>query len=292
MLHNAVVTLSGFHALATFEHVVTDRLLDIHVFAGLTGPDGDERVPVVAGSHAHRIEIFVFQRHANVLNTFRLPLRAVQALFAESAKQATVGIDQICHFDIGHGQEFIDMATSSPADADNPHPHGVVGTQDFAGSAGAGHREQGKHGAGRGGCFQKISACQSAHRQLLGHQRRVWGGHSVAGSQRWRGRLAAGRIVTRSLRHAKKQFTSDWPVSFVEQHQTPLVRSTSNRQAFVRDSRDSAHRCERPMPVAKAVAAARRRSRLSPTTISSRSDTEIDRCAAGIHRCLRVQAMR
>ena len=184
MLHNPAVPAGGFHALAAFEDVVTDRLLDIHVLAGLTGPNRDQRMPVVAGGHTDHIEILVVQRHANVLNTLRLQLRAVQAQFAEPAKQAAVGINQVRDLHVGHGQEFVDVAAPAPVDAGHAHAHRVVRTQNLARGTRAGHREQGKHGAGRGGHSQKVSTCQSAHRQLLGQNRRVWGAGTRAPATR------------------------------------------------------------------------------------------------------------
>ena len=38
---------AAFTIAAAFAHVVAHRLFDVHVFAGLDGPDGGQRVPVV-----------------------------------------------------------------------------------------------------------------------------------------------------------------------------------------------------------------------------------------------------
>src|SRR5690606_22646496 len=46
-LADAVVLAGSLHHAAAFHDVVADRLFDIHIFAGLHGPDRGQRVPVV-----------------------------------------------------------------------------------------------------------------------------------------------------------------------------------------------------------------------------------------------------
>src|SRR5262245_21033201 len=46
-LHHALVLAGRLDHLAAFDEVVRDRFLDVHVLAGLAGPDGRQRVPVV-----------------------------------------------------------------------------------------------------------------------------------------------------------------------------------------------------------------------------------------------------
>jgi len=47
-LDDAIVLARGGHHLGAGEHIVTDGLLDVHVFAGLARPDGGQCVPVIA----------------------------------------------------------------------------------------------------------------------------------------------------------------------------------------------------------------------------------------------------
>ena len=63
-----LVLLGRLDALAAFEDVVAARLLDVDVLAGLAGPDGDQRVPVVAGGDGDGVEVLVFQGLADVLD--------------------------------------------------------------------------------------------------------------------------------------------------------------------------------------------------------------------------------
>ena len=56
-----------FHDAAAFADVVADRLFDVNVFAGLHGPDGGERVPVVGRGDGNRVDILVIDDFADVL---------------------------------------------------------------------------------------------------------------------------------------------------------------------------------------------------------------------------------
>src|SRR5207247_9684344 len=68
VLHDAAVFLGRFDALAALENIVADRLLDIDVLAGLTGPNRDQRVPVIAGGDRNRVQLLVVEGLAHVLH--------------------------------------------------------------------------------------------------------------------------------------------------------------------------------------------------------------------------------
>ncbi len=61
--------------LAPFPLAVRQRLLDIHVLAGLHGPDRRQAVPVVAGRDNYRVNTLVVQQFAQVRIPFGLGVR-------------------------------------------------------------------------------------------------------------------------------------------------------------------------------------------------------------------------
>src|SRR5882762_8546644 len=69
-LHHAVVFARRLHHLAAFPDFVAGGLLDVNVFAGLAGPDGGEGMPVIARGDGDRVDIFVFEKLADVLISF------------------------------------------------------------------------------------------------------------------------------------------------------------------------------------------------------------------------------
>ena len=61
-----VILLRRFHQFSTFPDVVGDGFFDVNVFAGLQGPDGGQGVPVVGGGNHDGVQLFVFQKFADV----------------------------------------------------------------------------------------------------------------------------------------------------------------------------------------------------------------------------------
>ena len=58
-LHHALVFARGLDHLLPFEDVVAGGLFDVDVLAGLAGPDGGERVPVVGQRHGDGVHVLV-----------------------------------------------------------------------------------------------------------------------------------------------------------------------------------------------------------------------------------------
>ena len=48
----------GRHHAFTLERIIAGRLLDIDILAGLTGPDGGQRVPVIGGGDDHASTLY------------------------------------------------------------------------------------------------------------------------------------------------------------------------------------------------------------------------------------------
>ena len=60
-LADPLVLAGGLDDAAAFADVVADRLLDVHVLAGLHGPDRHQRVPVVRRGDADDIDALVVE---------------------------------------------------------------------------------------------------------------------------------------------------------------------------------------------------------------------------------------
>src|SRR5262249_53261190 len=66
-LTDAVVPAGRLDDPPALADVVADRLLDVNVLAGLDGPDGHERVPVVRRGDADDVDALVVEQLAEVL---------------------------------------------------------------------------------------------------------------------------------------------------------------------------------------------------------------------------------
>src|SRR5690349_25165030 len=93
MLDDTVVFLGGFDAFAALEDVVADRLFDVHVFAGLAAPNGDQRVPVIAGGDRNGVELLVVEGLADVLNGLGLGFLAVFYVTRSAAQFRLIRVD-------------------------------------------------------------------------------------------------------------------------------------------------------------------------------------------------------
>ena len=72
LLHDAIVLARRGHNLFRLEDIVRARFLDVHVLAGLAGPDGHQGVPVVGRGDRDRVNRFVFEQFPKVGVNLRL----------------------------------------------------------------------------------------------------------------------------------------------------------------------------------------------------------------------------
>ena len=166
VLHDAAMLGGGLDALAAFEDVVADRLLDVHVLARLAGPDRDQRVPVIAGGHRHGVEILVIERRANVDDALRLVAAQLLDGRPPRGEQPRVGVDDVGDRDVVVFQlagKGLDVRLSPAVDARHSHAHRFVGAQHFARRFRAGNREQAESRARGGRSLDEPSAGNSGH---------------------------------------------------------------------------------------------------------------------------------
>ena len=171
-LHDAVELARHFDDPASLPHVVRDRLLDINIFAGLHGPDGAERVPVVRRGEADDINVLVLQQLADVGVSFDL-LPQVPVFLDLPVKNGLVHVAQRDHagaFDLAQALDVVHAASAKPDDgkADVVVRAGGVRGDGGLGFAlrsvvGAQGGEEAQGGCGEKGGFEETAAVESIH---------------------------------------------------------------------------------------------------------------------------------
>lgn len=72
MLNDTIVFLGSAHELAAFPKIVRAGLFDVHIFARLARPDGDERVPVIWRGDRDGVYGFIFEQLAHIHKSLRV----------------------------------------------------------------------------------------------------------------------------------------------------------------------------------------------------------------------------
>ena len=157
MLHDAVVFAGGLDGDAAFVDVVAARLLDVDVLAGLAGPDGHQRVPVVGRGDGHRVELLIVERLADVFDGFWPAARKRLSLFRLAFENVLIGVDQIGDLNAVDASELLQMAVAPPVQPGDAHANGVVGAEHLARRFGAGERNE----TGGDRRFQKLAASRA-----------------------------------------------------------------------------------------------------------------------------------
>lgn len=163
VLHDTVVLLGRFDALATFEHVVANRLFNIHILAGLAGPNGNQRVPVIGGGNGDRVEVFVFECFAHIFHrggTVAAPLFDIDRA---TIVQIAIGIDEIGDLHPFAPGEFANVRAAAAVDAGDADANHVIRPADLPGGFGAGDGEERERGAGGRAGLQEAAARESLH---------------------------------------------------------------------------------------------------------------------------------
>ncbi len=138
-LHHPVVLAGGLHHLGALVHIGASGLFDIDVLAGLARLDGDVGVPVVGSGDAHRVDQFVGDDVAKVLDRLYLiaPARGGRLGALERRLVNVAHRHRLKSAGI-HGVAEVSGAHS--ADADKPDGDPVVGAQHAAGKQVGGNR--------------------------------------------------------------------------------------------------------------------------------------------------------
>src|SRR6185369_2566902 len=119
MLADAIVFFYRGDELAAFEGIVRARFLDVDVFAGLTGPDGLERVPVIWRGDRDGIDVLVLEDLAEIGAGLRFGdaefFHVGEALVEDVFVNVTEG-DDLSLRNFGEAVNVIDAAAAGAAD--------------------------------------------------------------------------------------------------------------------------------------------------------------------------------
>ena len=137
-LHQLLVARRRLDHLAAFPHRVRRGLFDEDVLAGLQGPDGGERVPVIRYRDHDGIDVFVVEGAAEVLHEPRLERLDVLEAFVVDPRRREVGVDvaERLDFDVLQPREAALEGVALTADADLREDDAIVGADDAAGRPG------------------------------------------------------------------------------------------------------------------------------------------------------------
>ena len=152
-LHDPLVGVGGLHELTAFPDIVRDGLFDIHILAGLTAPDGRERVPVIRRGDRDGIDLLALQQLADVL--IRRHVRALfQKLRLALFEHLRIHVAERHEPHAFHFEVFRNVIFAAPVEADDGDADVVIRAGRLRADAG-GEREGG--GGGDGG-FEKGAA--------------------------------------------------------------------------------------------------------------------------------------
>ena len=150
-LHDAFLFARRGHGHPAFLNVMTRRLLHIHILAGQTALDGEQRMPVIRCRHHEGINRGIAQQFAIILHQFRHPSCFGLHLRPALRQYRLAHIAEMSHLAVRLSDEAVHDRIAAPANADACH--GDFGVWRYR-PRWSQHRGGGK-GAGR---FQKSTA--------------------------------------------------------------------------------------------------------------------------------------
>ena len=120
-LADLVVLAGRLDHAAAFAHVVAHRLLDVHVLAGLNGPDRDQRMPVVRRGRTDQIDRRIVKRRPHVVDDLRFTPLLVGHEFGPPLAGVFVDVDHVQHFGVGPAGERTQVTAAASAATHHGH---------------------------------------------------------------------------------------------------------------------------------------------------------------------------
>src|SRR5690606_34634690 len=108
-------------------------LLDIDVLAGLAGPDGRQRMPMVRGGDGDGIDILVVEDGAHVLDDFDLFAVSLFELSGALPANLQVGVDERGDFNVFERLQAPDVVLPAAIDAEHGNADGLIGAEGAGG---------------------------------------------------------------------------------------------------------------------------------------------------------------
>ena len=161
-LADAVVLASGLHHAASFADVVTDRLLDVHILAGLHGPDGRQGVPVVRCGNRDDVHRLVVEDPPHVLDESGLALEPA----GHSLANRGVCVANVADEAIVTRIESLGVRAASAPYPEHGHAQPLVGTLALSARLRTiqhGGRSGGCRSGGQQGLLQKQTTAEVPH---------------------------------------------------------------------------------------------------------------------------------
>jgi len=150
-LDDPLVLAGRLNHLSALADIVRHRLFDIDVFAGLTGHDGPQRVPMVRSGVDNGIDVAIIEGLAEILNEFRPSALGFFDRLARPGETPGVGITEIGDFHVGPLGKTLGQICSSTAEAHHGYYNLVIGSSRLV------LRERREGGSGASSTFHEFS---------------------------------------------------------------------------------------------------------------------------------------
>src|ERR1035437_1937477 len=144
-LHHAAVFAGGGDHLLAFENVVAGGFFDVDVFAGLAGPDGGQRVPVVGERHGNGLHLFIVENLAHVGVAFGFLAGGLFDLGLAAFARGLIDVAEGDDVGLGQFRVQVHMIASASTEADDGDVDFVVGGDEWL-RLGGGDRRGGGEG--------------------------------------------------------------------------------------------------------------------------------------------------
>ncbi len=129
-LHHALVFARRVQHPAPVGHGEREWLLAVHILARVAGRHGHQGVPVIGRAHNHRIDIFLLQQLAEIVETLRAAVGHRQALL----QKRLVHVADRRRLEVRLFEKGPQILAPASAAADQPHAHPIVRAADPRGA--------------------------------------------------------------------------------------------------------------------------------------------------------------
>src|SRR5579862_542054 len=127
MLNDAIVFLSGAYELAAFPEIMRTGFFDIHVFACLARPDGNQGMPMVGRGDGNGVDGFVFEQLANIGECLGIAAHFSAAFIHNFLVHVAEG----GNLGVRHVRISVKMIVSAIAQAADGYTNAIVRAKDF-----------------------------------------------------------------------------------------------------------------------------------------------------------------
>ena len=114
------MALGGLDGAAAFANVVAHRLFDVDILAGLHGPDGGQRMPMVGSRDDDEVDGFVVEDGPQILSIFWfVPRQAFFDLLAAGVADFRVDVADEGDLNVGALEQLADVLVAAAVAAED-----------------------------------------------------------------------------------------------------------------------------------------------------------------------------